>query len=112
MTAADSRPPSETGGMPRRGGIAVIDVAVAIGVSAVLLPPVVQGMGALDAGRTARLVADIQTPRSARPAPPPPPPAPGPRRSQRPPCAARSPSRAGPGAIAGGRPGGRAASPI
>ncbi len=65
MIAADSRPPAETGGMPRRGGFAVIDVAIAIGVSAILLAAVAHGTGALDAGRTARVIEDIQTLRSA-----------------------------------------------
>lgn len=51
--------------MPRRGGFAVINVAITIGVSAILLAAVVQGSGALDSGRTARVIDDIQTLRSA-----------------------------------------------
>src|SRR5258708_2675774 len=65
MIAAGSRPPSETGGMPQRKGFAVTDVAIAIGVSAILLAAIVHGAGALDAGRTARVTDDIQALRSA-----------------------------------------------
>lgn len=51
--------------MPQRAGFAVINVAIAIGVSAILLAAVVHGSGALDSGRTARVIDDIQTLRSA-----------------------------------------------
>lgn len=51
--------------MPRRMGFAVTDVAIAIGVSAILLAAVVHGSGALDSGRTARVLDDIQTLRAA-----------------------------------------------
>lgn len=51
--------------MRERMGFAVIDVAIAIGVSAILLAAVAHGSGALDSGRTARVLDDIQTLRAA-----------------------------------------------
>jgi hypothetical protein len=51
--------------MPQRRGFAVINVAIAIGVSAILLTAVVHGSGALESARAARVIDDVQTLRLA-----------------------------------------------
>jgi len=65
MTGPRWCPSSETGGMPQRAGFALTNVAIAIGMSAILLAAVAHGRGALDSARTARMIDDIQTLRPA-----------------------------------------------
>lgn len=51
--------------MPWRAGFAVVNVAIAIGAFAILLAAVAHGAGALDSARSARVIDDVQTVRSA-----------------------------------------------
>lgn len=51
--------------MPQRGAFAITNVAVAIGVSAILLATIVHSSGVLDSGRAARLIDDVQALRLA-----------------------------------------------
>jgi hypothetical protein len=51
--------------MSQRMGFAVTEIAIAIGVSTILLTTVVHGSGVLGSGRTARVLNDIQTLRAA-----------------------------------------------
>lgn len=51
--------------MPLRGGFALVNIAVGAGIVAVMFAAVAHGSGAVDSARTARLIDDVQTLRSA-----------------------------------------------